>query len=195
MCPPTVPPASRAFARGRLCRVRHFINAANLTDLFDVKEKQEGEVKPSIDGFDCQAPSEFWFFLDRGGQHLCFANSGEASIWVVNKFYTQTGNNTGYFLFNSGYRVDLLDGVPVVVLSFSGSQPIDTARPAKAQLPRFTFTRDDHRLVRTQLWLQAVASSGEKAGEGVSEQRITYMLAPAEQYPDAFFSADTITQP
>lgn len=94
-----------------------------------------------------------------------------------------------------------LDGAPVLVLTILvDTSDVKTSRlifaepmvrgPAVGVLPfRYTFTRDEHRLIRTESWMLI----GQRAGP--MEQRLHYELAPAEQYPAAFFSTEAIAQP
>lgn len=96
---------------------------------------------------------------------------------------------------------EMLDGVPVIVLSFAMD-----ARESRAVYPglapdpdrgttnlpaRYTFTRDGHQLVRLQGWVQ----TDTPGGAAPIELRLTYTLAPADRYPASFFSVEGITQP
>ena len=96
---------------------------------------------------------------------------------------------------------ELLDGVPVIVLSFAMD-----ARESRAVYPglapdpergtvnlpaRYTFTRDGRQLLRLQGWVQTDTPSGVAP----IEMRLTYTQAPADRYPASFFSVEAITQP
>lgn len=97
---------------------------------------------------------------------------------------------------------ETLDGASVTVLTIRVAATDDrTARlvfdtqlltpaPTVAGRPvRYTFDRDG-RLIRKESWIL-----GGSVVIGPNEERLSYTLAPAEQYPAAFFSADAIAQP
>lgn len=96
---------------------------------------------------------------------------------------------------------ELLDGMPVIVLSFamdaresraiySGLTP-ESGRGLTNLPARYTFTRDGKQLVRLQGWVQTDTPGGAAS----IEMRLTYNQDAADHYPASFFSVAGVTQP